>query len=60
MPKIKKNRPDMNKIIQEFFEEFISYTDTRYMVWKEHPDIKAGGMAGRIIDFWVKQINKLI
>ena len=53
-----KEQMDKNiEIINEFFDRFIDVTETRYMVWKG-TDIKAGGLAGEIVSFWMKKLNE--
>ena len=38
------------KIKDDFFNQFIDVTETRYFIWR-NTEIKCGGVAGQIISF---------
>ena len=43
-----------NEIIQDFFEKFVKYSDTRYMLWIDNLRI------GDVVDYMMDSVNKVL
>jgi len=46
-----------NEVIQGFFDKFLDYTDTRYWIWKKHPEWGDTNLAGEMVSYMIKAIN---